>query len=181
MEERAKNPGFADRKEQRAESETVERVKNRTHGEHSRSRAEHGTVQNRTEHRENTHGREQNPRRTLTVPTFSKYPPWVPKWMSCSLKNQVNLSSRESSWDTWQGRMMLSPTVTSRWPAGLVMAVDSGDTNTHLISGCLADASSSASYDKYMCQKKEKQLYYPAVGVVRRSIQQKAKHKQSLG
>lgn len=67
----------------------------------------------------------------LTPPTFSKYAQWLPKWMSCSLKNQVNLRSSVGSWDTWQGSTILSPTVTSRWPAGLVITVDSVNREHH--------------------------------------------------
>lgn len=65
----------------------------------------------------------------LTPPTFSKYAQWLPKWISCSLKNQVNLRSSEVSWETWHGSTMLSPTVTSRWPAGLVITVASVNTD----------------------------------------------------
>lgn len=68
----------------------------------------------------------------LTPPTFSKYAQWLPKWMSCSLKNQVNLRSSVGSWDTWQGSTMLSPTVTSRWPAGLVIKVGSVNREQHI-------------------------------------------------
>lgn len=71
---------------------------------------------------------------SLTPPTFSKKAQWFPKWMSCSLKNQVNFSSSVGSWDTWQGSTMLSPTVTSRWPAGLVMAVGSADGEQSVVS-----------------------------------------------
>lgn len=71
---------------------------------------------------------------SLTPPTFSKKAQWFPKWMSCSLKNQVNFSSSVGSWDTWQGSTMLSPTVTSRWPAGLVIAVGSADGEQSVIS-----------------------------------------------
>lgn len=45
--------------------------------------------------------------------------------MSCSLKNQVNLSSRDGSWLTWQGRTTLSPTVMSSVVGCVVMMVAS--------------------------------------------------------
>lgn len=67
----------------------------------------------------------------LTPPTFSKNPPWPPKWMSCSLKNQVNLSSRDGSWLTWQGRTTLSPTVTSSVDGWVVMMVGSENTQSY--------------------------------------------------
>lgn len=69
----------------------------------------------------------------LTPPTFSKYAQWLPKWISCSLKNQVNLRSSVGSWATWHGSTMLSPTVTSRWPAGLVIKVGSVNREQHVI------------------------------------------------
>lgn len=65
----------------------------------------------------------------LTPPTFSKNPPWLPKWMSCSLKNHVNLSSSDGSWLTWHGRTMLSPTVTSSVDGGVVIMVGSETNN----------------------------------------------------
>lgn len=66
----------------------------------------------------------------LTPPTFSKNPPWLPKCMSCSLKNQVNLSSSDGSWLTWHGRTMLSPTVTSSVDGSVVIMVGS-ETNSY--------------------------------------------------
>ncbi|TNN78600.1 hypothetical protein EYF80_011195 [Liparis tanakae] len=43
-------------------------------------------------------------------------------WMSCSLKNHVNLSSSDGSWLTWQGSTTLSPTVMSSVDGRVVMA-----------------------------------------------------------
>lgn len=76
-------------------------------------------------------GREYSEAYALTPPTFSKYPPWLPKWISCSLKNQVNMSFRDGSWVTWHGSTMLSPTVTSRVDGAVVIMVGSGKQHTY--------------------------------------------------
>lgn len=47
--------------------------------------------------------------------------------MRCPLNDQVNTMSREWSWDTWQGRTMLSPTVTSMLKGDTMTRVGSTD------------------------------------------------------
>lgn len=64
----------------------------------------------------------------LTPPTFSKWSPSLSKSIRCPLKDQVNSMSREWSWDTWQGRTMLSPTVTSMLKGDTMTRV--GSTNS---------------------------------------------------
>lgn len=63
----------------------------------------------------------------LTPPTLSKWSPSFSKSIRCPLKDQVKTMSREWSWDTWQGRTMLSPTVTSMLKGDTITRV--GSTN----------------------------------------------------
>ena len=43
--------------------------------------------------------------------------------MTSPLKDHTNTTSMEGSWDTWQGRTILSPTVTSILEGGTVITV----------------------------------------------------------
>lgn len=63
----------------------------------------------------------------LTPPTLSKWSPSFSKSIRCPLNDQVNTMSREWSWDTWQGRTMLSPTVTSMLKGDTMTRVGSTD------------------------------------------------------
>lgn len=45
--------------------------------------------------------------------------------MTSPLKDHTNATSMEGSWDTWQGRTILSPTVTSILEGGTVITVRS--------------------------------------------------------
>lgn len=54
-----------------------------------------------------------SPPSVLTPPTLSKWSPSLSKSIRCPLNDQANTMSREWSCVTWQGRTMLSPTVTS--------------------------------------------------------------------
>lgn len=63
----------------------------------------------------------------LTPPTLSKWSPSFSKSIRCPLNDQVNTMSSEWSWDTWQGRTILSPTVTSMLKGDTITRV--GSTN----------------------------------------------------
>lgn len=63
----------------------------------------------------------------LTPPTLSKWSPSFSKSIRCPLNDQVNMISSEWSWDTWQGKTMLSPTVTSMLKGDTITRV--GSTN----------------------------------------------------
>lgn len=63
----------------------------------------------------------------LTPPTLSKWSPSFSKSIRCPLNDQVNMISSEWSWDTWQGRTILSPTVTSMLKGDTITRV--GSTN----------------------------------------------------
>lgn len=43
--------------------------------------------------------------------------------MTSPLKDHINITSMEGSWDTWHGRTILSPTVTSILEGGMVITV----------------------------------------------------------
>lgn len=76
----------------------------------------------------------------LTPPTFSKWEASFLKSVSVPLKYQVKLMSSIGSCWTWQGKMTLSPTVTSMLEGAKVILVGSVESRSYqLLDSCIAE------------------------------------------
>lgn len=75
--------------------------------------------------------------------------------MTSPLKYQANTTSIVGSWDTWQGKTILSPTVTSILDGGIVMTVLSVETRL-CFKGLEYANTCFLMYCYYFTQKKKK-------------------------